>query len=95
MARRGGTVVRSPRAQQALFALPAFRHLGEAERAQAADFFREVALGKDETVYRDLKEYWVLDFWKAAPMIAQGRKAAEAALPAIREKLATLRGEDA
>jgi NTE family protein len=51
MARRGGAV-RSPRAQQALFGLPAFRYLGEAERAQAADFFREVALGKDETVYR-------------------------------------------
>ena len=42
----------SPRARQALFAQPAFRHLGAAERTQAAAFFREVALGKDETVYR-------------------------------------------
>ena len=61
MARRGGTVVRSPRAQQALFALPAFRYLSEAERAQAADFFREVALGKDETVYRAGDEADALD----------------------------------
>jgi hypothetical protein len=37
----------------------------------------------------------VLEFWKAAGMIAQGRKAAEAALPAIRERLASLRWEDA
>ena len=49
----------------------------------------------DVLVQTDLGEYWVLDFWKAAPMIAQGRTAAEAALPAIRERLATLRGEDA
>ena len=46
-------------------------------------------------VHTDLDEYWVLDFWKAAPMIEQGRKAAETALPAIRERLATLRGEEA
>jgi hypothetical protein len=37
----------------------------------------------------------VLDFWKAAPMIAQGRQAAAEALPAIRARLATLRGEEA
>src|SRR4029450_6129968 len=52
MGRGGGAVVLSPRARQALFALPAFRHLGAAERTQAAGFFREVALGKDEPVYR-------------------------------------------
>ena len=42
----------SPLARQVLFAQPAFRHLGAAARSQAAAFFREVALGKDETVYR-------------------------------------------
>src|SRR5215472_9799489 len=42
----------SPLARQVLFAQPAFRHLGAAARTQAAAFFREVALGKDETVYR-------------------------------------------
>src|SRR4029453_5145688 len=52
MDRGGGAVVLSPRARQVLFALPAFRHLGAADRTQAAGFFREVALGKDETVYR-------------------------------------------
>jgi NTE family protein len=49
----------------------------------------------DVLVHTDLDEYWVLDFWKAAPMIAQGRKAAETALPAIRARLARLRGEEA
>jgi NTE family protein len=49
----------------------------------------------DVLVHTDLDDYWVLDFWKAAEMIAQGRKAAEAALPAIRQRLATLRGEEA
>ena len=49
----------------------------------------------DVLIHIDLGEYWVLDFWKAAPMIAQGRKVAEAALPAIRARLASLRGEDA
>jgi len=48
----------------------------------------------DVLVKPDLGEYWVFDFWKAAGMIAQGRKAAEAALPAIRQRLATLRRED-
>src|SRR5215469_14025480 len=42
----------SPLARQVLFAQPAFRHLGAAARSQAAAFFREVAFGKDETVYR-------------------------------------------
>src|SRR5215472_15797372 len=42
----------SPLARQVLFAQPAFRHLGATGRTQAASFFREVALGKDETVYR-------------------------------------------
>src|SRR5262245_40842324 len=42
----------SPRAQQTLFTLPAFRNLGEAERTRAAGFFRELALRKDEPVYR-------------------------------------------
>jgi predicted acylesterase/phospholipase RssA len=49
----------------------------------------------DVLVNPDFKEYWVLDFWKAAPMMAQGRQAAEAALAAIRERLASRRGEDA
>src|SRR5262245_38765496 len=52
MDRGGGAVVLSPRARQALFAQPAFRHLGAAARTQALGFFREVALGKDEIVYR-------------------------------------------
>src|SRR5262245_30690562 len=52
MGRSGGALVLSPHARHALFTLPAFRHLGAAERTQAAAFFREVALGKDELVYR-------------------------------------------
>src|SRR5262249_47245758 len=52
MEQSGGSVVLSPRARQALFAQPSFRHLGAAARTQATAFFREVALGKDETVYR-------------------------------------------
>src|SRR5262245_63962811 len=52
MGRGGGAVVLSPRARQVLFAQPAFRHLGAAARTQALGFFHEVALGKDETVYR-------------------------------------------
>src|SRR5262249_12187039 len=52
MGRSGGAVVLSPHARHALFTVPAFRHLGAAERTQAAAFFREVALGKDELVYR-------------------------------------------
>jgi NTE family protein len=49
----------------------------------------------DVLIHTELGEYWVLDFWKAAGMIEQGRKAAEEALPAIRARLATLRGEEA
>jgi NTE family protein len=49
----------------------------------------------DLLVSPDLRDYWVLEFWKAASLIEQGRLAAEAALPAIREKLDELRGEDA
>ena len=49
----------------------------------------------DVLIKTDLLGYWVLDFWKAAGMIAQGRKAAEAALPAIQARLAKLRGEEA
>ena len=49
----------------------------------------------DVLIHTDLGEYWVLDFWKAAGMIEEGRKAAQEALPAIRARLATLRGEDA
>jgi hypothetical protein len=49
----------------------------------------------DLLVVPDLRDYWVLEFWKAASLIEQGRRAAEAELPAIREKLEELRGEDA
>src|SRR5262249_60587760 len=46
----------------------------------------------DVLVNPDLRGYWVLEFWKAADIIEQGRRAAEDALPNIREKLAELRG---
>jgi hypothetical protein len=49
----------------------------------------------DVLVNPDFKEYRVFDFWKAAPMTAQSRQAVEAALAAIRERLASLRGKDA
>jgi len=49
----------------------------------------------DLLVTPDLRDYWVLEFWRAASLIEQGRRAAEAELPAIREKLDELRGEDA
>src|SRR5262245_32848195 len=42
----------SPRSQQALFTLPAFRNLGEAERKQVAGFFHEIAVEKDALIYR-------------------------------------------
>ena len=48
----------------------------------------------DLLVSPDLRDYWVLEFWKAAGLIDQGRRAAEAGLPAIREKLDELRGEN-
>ena len=42
----------SPRSRQSLFTRPAFRGLGEAEREQIADLFREIALAKGETIYQ-------------------------------------------
>jgi predicted acylesterase/phospholipase RssA/CRP-like cAMP-binding protein len=45
-------MVLSPRSQQALLSLPAFRGLGEAERKQVAERVREIALEKGEIVYR-------------------------------------------
>jgi NTE family protein len=47
----------------------------------------------DLLIRPDLRDYWVLEFWKAASLIEQGRRAARAELPAIREKLDELRGE--
>jgi NTE family protein len=47
----------------------------------------------DVLINPDLRAYWVLEFWKAAGIIEQGRLAAEAALPTIREKLDQLRTE--
>jgi len=46
----------------------------------------------DLLINPDLREYWVLEFWRAAELIEQGRRAAEAELPAIRSKLDALRG---
>src|SRR5262245_9212742 len=42
----------SPRAQQTLFALPAFRGLAEADRREAARLVHEIAVEKGEIVYR-------------------------------------------
>src|SRR5215475_13017805 len=53
----------SPRSQQVLFTLPALRGLGEAERAQVAGFFREIALDTDAVIYRtgdDANELYVI-----------------------------------
>jgi NTE family protein len=47
----------------------------------------------DVLVNPDLRAFWVLEFWNAAGMIEQGRRAAEAALPTIRTKLDELRKE--
>jgi NTE family protein len=47
----------------------------------------------DVLVNPDLRAFWVLEFWKAAAIIEQGRRAAEGALPAIRGKLDQLRAE--
>jgi NTE family protein len=45
-------IVLSPRSQQALLSLPAFRGLGEAERRKIAGLVSEIAVAKGETVYR-------------------------------------------
>ncbi|HZR82348.1 MAG TPA: patatin-like phospholipase family protein [Candidatus Binatia bacterium] len=47
----------------------------------------------DLLIHPDLRDYWVLEFWRAAEMIEQGRRAAEAKLPEIRAKLTALRGK--
>jgi NTE family protein len=46
----------------------------------------------DLIIHPNLRDYWVLEFWKAADIIEEGRRAAEAELPAIRAKLASLCG---
>jgi predicted acylesterase/phospholipase RssA len=48
----------------------------------------------DLLINPDLGDYWVLEFWRAAEMIEQGRRAAEAKLPEIRKKIDALRGRD-
>jgi NTE family protein len=48
----------------------------------------------DLLITPDLRDYWVLEFWKAREMIEQGRHAAEVELPDIRRRIAALRGED-
>jgi len=47
----------------------------------------------DVLINPDLRAFWVLEFWKAREIIEQGRRAAEAALPTIRAKLAELYAE--
>jgi len=47
----------------------------------------------DVLVRPDLRAFWVLEFWKATAIIEAGRRAAEAALPTIREKLEELHAE--
>ena len=49
----------------------------------------------DLLITPDLREFWVLEFWRAAEIIAHGRQAAEAELPVIRAKLDALRGRSA
>jgi len=46
----------------------------------------------DLLITPNLREFWVLEFWRAAEMIERGRRAAEAELPAVRKKLDTLCG---
>jgi len=46
----------------------------------------------DILINPDLRDYWVLEFWRAAEMIEQGRRAAEADLPEIRKRIDALRG---
>jgi NTE family protein len=47
----------------------------------------------DVLVNPDLRAFWVLEFWSAAAIIEEGRRAAEAALPTIRAKLKELHQE--
>jgi NTE family protein len=47
----------------------------------------------DVLVNPDLRAFWVLEFWSAARIIEEGRRAAEAALPTIRAKLDELHKE--
>jgi NTE family protein len=49
----------------------------------------------DLLISPDLRDYWVLEFWRAAEIIAQGRRAGEAELPEIRAKLDALCGRNA
>jgi NTE family protein len=49
----------------------------------------------DLLITPNLRDFWVLEFWRAAEIITQGRQAAEAELSAIREKLDALRGRNA
>ena len=49
----------------------------------------------DLLINPELQDYWVLEFWRAAEIIEQGRRAAEAELPAIRAKLDALHGNGA
>jgi NTE family protein len=46
----------------------------------------------DLLINPDLRGFWMLEFWSAAGLIDEGRRAAEAALPAIRSKIAELHG---
>jgi len=46
----------------------------------------------DLLINPDLRSFWMLEFWQAAGIIEEGRRAAEAALPAVRKKLAELHG---
>jgi NTE family protein len=41
----------------------------------------------DLLIHPELHDYWVLEFWRAADIIERGRRAAEAELPLIRDKL--------
>jgi NTE family protein len=49
--------------------------------------------GEADIVLRpDLRAFGLLEFWRAADIIAHGRRAAEAALPIIRQRIADLHG---
>jgi NTE family protein len=45
----------------------------------------------DVLINPDLRDYWVLEFWAAQPMIDCGRAAARAALPTIQNRLEAMR----